>query len=515
MNEIPIYLHTYHIALAIVQSVVHLYYDYDRIPIPVAKPVSEGKDRETHPLDSVMRRLKDRRVDILPIAKRTIIFTAAFPVVYTLFLRRAAWSFTLYFAKLFWNFARSAAEPRGIIPDIGFYGLFRSVLSGTLLVLCWETANIIFSTYIGQEPLKRHQPLTTEAKDPNGSLLNGLKAKKEVVQAFAFWELSFISQRFPDRRKAIFSDIDREGGAAWSQILVASTELIKGISTRIIESKKSSSKPSPPEADKNEPELHTLPRLTEPARNEKIFADYPKATTRRERFTEAFSSTAKSYGQSADWTPAARAKARDVLDLASSAVLSPERKQRLLASSRELRLLTGPPSQTQPEKIHPLLARILRSPISQPLRQPYAQRLSAIVLGHPHSALCPIVDAIESVTRLLVASITEDTFGKVCADVPAVLRLFTETITTLEPFVDGGLDVHWTDITFPPSSQPQAQAAARRVPDVDLVLDVLKSSLADLVSAFSRYARDFGLGEKELRLAREAAGVEDKEKEAS
>ncbi|OJJ44726.1 hypothetical protein ASPZODRAFT_144681 [Penicilliopsis zonata CBS 506.65] len=510
LNERPIYLHTYHMLLAIVQAVFHLYCDYDRITIPVAKGGSAA-DQRTHPVESVSKRIQRTlpRVIITGFTRSAII-AAASPFIYSIFLRRVTWRFTLYFAKLFWNFSRSSAEPPGLVPPLGLSLLARSVISGGLLLLCWQTSNLFFTSFIGKEPLKRGQPLTAEAKDPNGSLLNGLMAKKEVVSTFAFWELSFISQRFPDRRKAIFSDIDREGGAAWSQILTASTETIKGITTRIDQHNNppSSQRPVAP-AEKPQPVLQTLPRLTDPPKEGNFFAPSPKGTSRQERFGEALSSTAKAYGKSADWTPTARARARDAFERASSAVLSPERKQKLLGSSSEPKLLTGPPSARTPESLNPLLAQLLRSPLGHPVRQTYAQRLSNIVLGRPYASLCPIVDAIESLTRLLIASLAEDQYGKVQADVPHVVRLFTHTLLTLDAFVASGLDVHWSDVSFPPSSQPQAQALARRVPDVDLVLDALRSSLSELLVAFGPYARDIGLVEKDLRLAREAASLVD------
>lgn len=419
----------------------------------------------------------------------------------------------MYFAKLFWNFPRSAADPPGRVPPIGPGLVLRSLVSGSLLVLCWQTSNLFFSVFISKEPLKRGQPLTGDAKDPNGSLLDGLKAKKETVKTFAFWELCLISQQFADRRKAIFNDIDREGGSAWSQILQSATEVIKGISTRIDEKTNPSSGQSAAQpAEQTQPVIHSLPRLTDPPKEGNFLASSPKGTSRHERFGEAFSTAAKSYGQSPDWTPVARAKARDVFDRASTAVLSPERKQKLLASTQEIKLLTNGNSITKPENVHPLIAQFLRSPLGQPFRQTYARRLSSIVLGSPYATVSPIIDAIESLNRLLVASLQEDNYGTVQSDVPGVVRLFTETIKTLEAFVNGGLDAHWTDVEFPPSSNPEAQSVARRVPNVDFVLDALKRSLADLLSVFNPYLRDIGLVGKDLRLAKEAAGlVEDVE----
>lgn len=498
--------------LAIVQSVVHLYCDYDRIPIPVAKRVSGAKDQKTHPVEPVSRRIQAA----LPVIvrdglRRNAVVCVTCPILYTFFFRHTAWGFTMYFAKLFWNFPRSAADPPGRIPSIGMGMLARTVVSGGLLLFCWQTANLFFSAFIGKEPLKRGQPLTAEAKDPNGSLLDGLKAKKEVVKSYAFWELSIISQDSPDRRKAIFNDIDREGGSAWSQVLEPATELIKGISDRI------EGKTKPPanaavseQPQQPQPVLRTLPRLTEPPIEGNFLASSPKATSRRDKFSEAFSTTAKSYGQAVDWTPTARARARDVFDRASAALLSPERKQLLLGPSKDAKLLTGPPA-SKAENLHPLVVQVLRSPVGRPLQQTYAKRLSSVVLDTPHAALCPIIDAVESLTRLLLASLAEDQYGKVQVDVPSIVRLFTGTIMTLEAFIHGGLEIHWTDVTFPPNNNPQAQAEARRVPDVELVLTSLKTSLADLLSAFHLYLRDIGLTGKDVRLAREAAGIEEKE----
>ncbi|KAL1968821.1 hypothetical protein VTN77DRAFT_1182 [Rasamsonia byssochlamydoides] len=513
LNERPIYFHCYHLLLALMQAAIHLYSDYDRLYIPVAKRTREAADQQTHPVDSVLKRIQHALVkSVLDSFTRGVLMAVACPLIYLLFLRHTAWRYTLYFAKLFWNLPRAAAAPPGRVPSVIFSMFPKQVASGACLVFLWQTSNLFFSVFIAQKPLKRGQPLTTETKDPTGSLINGLKARKEVVKTFAFWELCFISQRFPDRRKTIFSDIDREGGPAWTQILNASIETIKGITTRINEYK------NPPtsataKATAPPPKIQTLPRLTEPPKQDNIFAPSPKGTSRHEKFGETISATAKSYGGSADWTPIARAKARDVLNQASNAVLSPERKQKLLGSSAEMKLLTGP-SGTPPSSVSapfPFIAPILRSPAGKPFRQTYDRRLRGIVLGAPHGELCPIIDAIESLTRLLVASLAEDPYGKVQADFPTVVRLFTDTIMTLEDFMRGGLDVHWTDVTFPPPSDPSAQEQARRVPEVDIVLDTLKSSLADLLAAFKPYLGDVGLKGKDLRLAREAAGIVEEE----
>jgi nucleoporin NDC1 len=512
LNERPIYLHSFHIILACVQAVFHLYYDYDRVPVPIAERSSKTTDERTHPVRPTSKYLQDALPKQLADgALRGLVVAAATLVVYPIFFRQVAWGWSLYLAKLFWSFQRSAAEPQSFVPTIFPYFFFRTLLPGLLLVLCWQSSNLFYSVFLGKEPLKRGQPLTTDAKDPNGSLINGLKAKKEVVKTFALWELGLISQRLPDRRKAIFNELDRENGSAWSQVLASTTEVIQAVNIRIEASKNPAPAAKPaPQAEKSEPVLRNLPRLTDPIKDENVFTTAPKATSRQDKFGDAFSSTAKSFGQSEDWTPTARARVRDVFDRASSAMLSPEQKQKYIGSAQKLKLLTGGPSTThKPEDISPILVQFLRSPIGQLFQQTYAKRLCAVVFGTPESSLSLVVDAVESLTRLLIASLAEDPYGKVQADVPSTVRLLTQTILSLDAFVhQGGLDAHWTDVNFPSSSDPAAQAVARHVPDVELLLATLRGGLNDVLTAFKPYLREIGVDGKDLRLAQEAAGIE-------
>jgi nucleoporin NDC1 len=381
-------------------------------------------------------------------------------------------------------------------------------------------SNLLFSSFLGQPPLKKGRPLTDEAKDPNGSLINGLKAKKELVKAFAFWELCCISQQFPDRRKMIFNDIDRDGGAAWTQILDASGDVIKGITARINDFQNpqpaippssapvAGSKESGQTSD-GKPVIQTLPHIASPPKEGDIFLPSPRPVTRTEKFETVLGSVAKSYGQSADWTPAARAKARDIVDRASTVMLSPEQKRKISATAQDLKLLTGTSGKRSDRTTHPLLQQLMRLPICAPFRQPYARRLRSVVLGSPYGGLAPIFDATESLTRLLVASLAEDKFGKVQADVPTVVRLLTNVIKVLEAFVsEEGLGVHWTDVIYPSSTSDQdVKKTARRVEEVEIVLAALKAGLAELLGAFMPYLNEVGLVGKDLRLAREAAGI--------
>ncbi|PCG94312.1 Nucleoporin protein Ndc1-Nup [Penicillium occitanis (nom. inval.)] len=508
LNERSIYLHTYHMILAVAQTAIHLYYDYDRLPIPVAKRTS--KDDRTHPMESTIKRLQYGVIgSVIDALRNGFIVTLASPFIYVIFLRRPAWNFSLYFAKLFWNFSRTAAEPQGAVPP-AFYTLFyRQIISGGCLVFLWQTANLFFTVFLTQEPLKRGQPLTNDSKDPTGSLINGLKAKKDIAKNFAFWELCFISQRFPDRRKAIFEDLDRANGQAWKQVLQASIDTIEGVSGRINKFKTPPAAKTAKDTNVAYPQIQSLPQLTEGPKQDNIFAPSPKVTG----FGQSFGATAKSFGQSKDWTPAARTKAKEAFSQASDALLSPERRKKLLGAPDDVKLLTGPTGSSKSSFNYssiPFVSQFLRSPIGKPFRQTYAQRLRGIVFGEPHGQVACVIDAIESITRLLIASLKEDSFGQVSKDVPTIVRLYTSTILTLEDFVheDTGLGIHWSDISFPSAnSSPEVRRKAREVPEVDTVLYMLRTSLSELLASFEQYSRDVGLQAKDIRLAKAAAGV--------
>jgi nucleoporin NDC1 len=60
--------------------------------------------------------------------------------------------------------------------------MLRCILASFMLLFAWMAGNTAFSIFLVKEPLKNGRPLTSESKDPNGSLLNGLKSKKLSIK---------------------------------------------------------------------------------------------------------------------------------------------------------------------------------------------------------------------------------------------------------------------------------------------------------------------------------------------
>ncbi|KAJ4307214.1 hypothetical protein N0V88_000593 [Collariella sp. IMI 366227] len=137
-------------------------------------------------------------------------------VIYPIFLRGTIWRTMLMFLRPIYNLPRSNMTPSTL--PFSFTSILRCWGVSLMMLVAWNAANTAFSLFLVKNPLKNRKPLTSDSKDPNGSLLNGLKNKKLSIKCFAMWELAFIARDFPDRRKAIYEDIDRKDGPMWSQV---------------------------------------------------------------------------------------------------------------------------------------------------------------------------------------------------------------------------------------------------------------------------------------------------------
>lgn len=195
LNERPIYLRSVYVIFAVVQSCLHLYYDYDHIALSTTPPTESESELE-EPLGLVAG-IKSQLLaqwkplqplfwydanDIFASISRNVVLRATFlsllsPFLYAIFFRRVMWSWSLAFAKLVWDVPPT---PLSYIPPHYPSLIYRSLTSGFFLLLLWEAANALFTAYVAQPPLKKGRPLTAESKDPNGTLLTGLKSSKEI-----------------------------------------------------------------------------------------------------------------------------------------------------------------------------------------------------------------------------------------------------------------------------------------------------------------------------------------------
>lgn len=178
LNERPIYLTCFLYFLAIAQSGIHLYYDYDRIDMPITKTKPDASsDQRAHLIVPPAVQFKSR----LPVLAssslfRVVVMVSVSPFIYIYTIRAFAWNFTRFFAKIFWRLPKASTLPD--VKPFHMSVLLRTATSGLLLTILWEVGNALFSIYVAQEPLKNERPITYESKDPNGSLLTGLRGQK-------------------------------------------------------------------------------------------------------------------------------------------------------------------------------------------------------------------------------------------------------------------------------------------------------------------------------------------------
>lgn len=306
----------------------------------------------------------------------------------------------------------------------------------------------------------------------------------DSVQSFAFWELLYISKYFDDRRKSIYTEISSPELTTWPRIMTESLKTVQALQTRIIEYQKPTSTPTQPTTN-----VESLPRLTSSLRQAQIFATPTQPSSRTQKVETTFGSFARSIGQS----PPSRNKTPiAVIGYAGPYVkkLANAAGQKLLTQGQQTNLSPSGLRQT----FNTYLTTFIASPLGYPFRRPFSRRINAIVFGTEagYNDIFPILNAIEALSILAVASLKEDSYGKVAYDVNTIMTVYINTLDTLQQFVHA-LPTHWTDVE-----------GRGEVEDVDLVCRALKEGLGRMGEAFEPYAVDFGIEGAVMRRARAA-----------
>ena len=239
--------------------------------------------------------------------------------------------------------------------------------------------------------------------------------------------------------------------------------------------------------------IESLPSISStPVRQENIFSNVRTPTTTREKIGSSFGNFAKSHGQSPQpvkplkFLENQRAGGEKYLDVARQKLLTQGQQESLSTSG----LLA---------QCNAYLIRFLCTSFGRPFRRTFKRRALTVVLGSPYGELSSIIDSINALSALALASLTEDPYGKVAKDVPLLIRAFVSVIQAVEGFVRS-LPVDWTDVEFSEDD--------RRVEEVDLIVVSMKAGLKQMVDAFGQYAAELGLTEKDLKVARTVAGIE-------
>ncbi|OTB08937.1 hypothetical protein M426DRAFT_316233 [Hypoxylon sp. CI-4A] len=478
LNERALFYTVSLIILGVVQGILHTSLDLDRMHLGLVKPIREGEANgqgtgSWERLGELIPTLLVRS-GMLSMA----VAMATYVVLYH-FVRHTAWAWAISFFRPFYNLPKTNIPPSTAPWSI--WMLTRSMWAGFLICLLWYLSDKLFTLQLGKAPLKNGQPLSAESKDPNGSLLNGLKSKKSRILAFALWELALIARDFDIRRRSIFEDIDRKDGPIWSQIYVTCLDTLKALEQRIDNYGKPPA-PPPAQADAAAPapqQPQPQARIVQPPKDDDVWASTPVRKGLRNSLGNMVKGVVLSPGQ----TP---------VD-----VYLPEAKRRALEATDHL-LTQEQKEAFTPEGVHTIFQtlsfRVLSVPsIGTLFQQLFSRRLTAAVFGQPYGESSIYINAAYALSKLAVSSLTEDQYGNVQRDVPAIIRTFTAVIKKLEKFRDG-FPIHWTDLK-----------KTRDCAEVEELLDALKDGLNELITAFGQYSTDLRLTRADMRLAREAA----------
>ena len=498
LNEWPIYLRCHFLTIGFIKALGHIVTDANRVPLLPPRPAdAEEKIRQEIPPGEQLRAAFGTTF----VASMNEAFFLAISSLFTyvLFLRSFVWEWSLWFARWFWKIPGSADPPD--YPPYHYTVLVRSFTAGLLLIFLFAFSNKAFNVYVAQMPVKARKntqstgakkplPLTEDARDPNGSLLTGLKSKKEGVrvrnfpccfrsvlnpkQEFAFWELLYISLCDDARRKSIYCEIDRKDGSTWSQLLKASLSIIEDIAVRIAHK----GNPAAKDRLRTDVKVERLPQLSEPLREGQIIRPAPKASNRTELLEDAAGDFAKSIGQSPG-TPA-----QNVLALILDRLLSDNTKrtmdwEHLQQSSKGF------------------VTKALSYQIAAGIRETFASSTKMVILGSPRSDLRPILLSINSVTQLTLAGVKEDIYGTVSKDVALIFRTFANMIDRIDRFMRE-TPIPWSDVKF-------QDGDGREMEEIELLLYHLRIALRELLGAYEKYATDMGLRPAEIREAKRAA----------
>jgi nucleoporin NDC1 len=465
LNERPLYLRFMFIALAVVQAAVHLWCDYDKIEMPTLTPHNDREAPTTSepaikPLQVLLQKLR-------PMAMLSLILSVFATIAGTVFyfagFRYVLWEYYYNLAKRMVSLSRARTQPVGLPPFLPLLLMF--ITQGTLLALIWQFSNKAFDIYISQAPLKKDKPITTESLDPNGSLLNGLKAKKEMVHAISLWELALITDRFPERRKTIYNEIERKRGATHEQVTNICLAEVRRLLERIGAALDPAFRPQSEAISTVPTPISLVPRITSDLRDGAIAGPGQAPTTRMEKFGAFAADVAKSHSSPKNTQ---NAYAREAIKKGQEKLAQGAKEAEAYSSNWRNRFVV--------------------SLFGWPFRHNIRRTAAIIITGAPYSRISPLCNAITTLTNLTIFSIKEDDYGRFQKVVPEIVRVFALAIRKIDEYV-ASLDRAGEPIVLLEEQQ---------------VRECLREGLERILRTFGEFLSGLGMSSLEIREAKKA-----------
>lgn len=181
LNEKSIFYTVHFLVFGFVQGILHILSDDNKLRLDAV-----GLDNKAAAAKEVQPTFTVRLTNEIPVlATSAVVRSAAvlgfYIIVYHAVLRAIAWRTVLALFRPFYTLPRTNMVPASL-GGMSIVLWLRILYTSSLLMFLWLAGNKMFSLFLVRAPLKNGKPLTSESKDPNGSLLNGLRNKKLPIK---------------------------------------------------------------------------------------------------------------------------------------------------------------------------------------------------------------------------------------------------------------------------------------------------------------------------------------------
>lgn len=478
INERAVLFRSLFLILSLAQSCLHLYQQYDVINL---KSFTTKNDRERNMnnkqiIKSTWSKIKEGMVKCLINSLGLLLSVIALgPILYYSTIRYTAWTLSNSVTKIFFTLHKSnIPQGSGSISTL----LLRFIYSASLLLILWQLINLIFTIYLQQEPIKKDKTLSEDSKDSNGTLISGLKSRKNYIKTIAFWELDIISKRFQDRRRTIYTDGERLEVITWPSILQICSKEIENISQAIKNNQPHNIQQQQNNNNKSSNE-HLIPakhKIVQPLKeNDAIYGSTTtKSLSSFDTLTTEVGTLAKSIGQHT-----INSKQQSPFQIVKNKTI-PSKIQHEIPKTK----------QSITKSFNNYIVTFLKSPIGYLFRQTYSRKILSMLFSIQDSNQFIIQKAISSLSMLTIKSLKEDRLGQVQKDIPRIIKLFSTTIKDVEDFINH-TKPHWTDVYFDEKRE-------KNIDQVDDLINELKYGLEGIINVFGEYYDALGMTKLEM-----------------
>ncbi|GAA5989355.1 hypothetical protein JCM10908_001275 [Rhodotorula pacifica] len=386
----------------------------------------------------------------------------------------------------------------------------RAFSSGLFIFLAFEATHVLFEVYATQ-------PMTVSqfGSNPNQVLLSGLRSSDPYYQQFAFLDLATLTLRDASRRQAIFKDVKPGSatGGAWAEIsreclLLLGTELQRVRGRGRLPDTSSSAAPTSSSTSGSSAQAQQQSATNRAAVKAGDVFQPTRATLFDKLAAVAGSSSSTGLGSS----PAAQTAARQLTE-------GPAAQQAQQAISTALNVagsaVARVPSILQTSSLVPTAVVDAAKSVEQAAQTAVPASSVVDVVGTEHSVArfvpgflragifdiaieyrvknCvkrrhEVVCAVQALSNLICASLTEDPYGVAQRDIPKVLEAFVRFLSSIKA-LSADLEAAADAVAGGREEKERARRLVEK--EVGDVEDALRAGTKAILTEFAEYLGEF------------------------